>query len=271
MLVTGASSGIGRKVTERLAKSDYFVYAGARRSRDLHELGAIDNVQPLRLDVTSQEDIQNAARMVNDGEFGLYGLVNNAGVLAFGTAIDTSDAEFDSVMMVNVYGPYRMTKAFAPLITSEKGRIVMISSMAGILADQKFCAYSMSKHALEALTDCLALQLEALGVGVSAVEPGVFRTAICENTAKRVGFNFPMPDLSAFEEPDDVATAVETALSSPKPQRRYLVVSNRDQAEATIRRQFTQLVQLNEKHRYTYSRAELVKILDETLTCKTSL
>src|ERR1700694_1040932 len=78
VLVTGASTGIGRKVTERLAADGYFVYAGARKEEDLKALGAIKNVQALRLDVTKPDDITAAVTTIEQGGRGLYGLVNNA-------------------------------------------------------------------------------------------------------------------------------------------------------------------------------------------------
>src|ERR1700746_778219 len=80
VLVTGASTGIGRKITERLAADGYFVYAGARKDADRKALSAIKNVQSIRLDVTSTEDIDNAVATVTKAGRGLYGLVNNAGV-----------------------------------------------------------------------------------------------------------------------------------------------------------------------------------------------
>src|SRR5262245_56944289 len=81
VLVTGASSGIGRKVTERLAASGYFVYAGARAQKDIDELNAIKNVQALRLDVTAPAEIDAAVATVTKAGRGLYGVVNNAGVV----------------------------------------------------------------------------------------------------------------------------------------------------------------------------------------------
>ena len=79
VLVTGASAGIGRKITERLAREGYFVYAGARKEQDLKDLDAIPNVHSLRLDVTSADDIGAAVNTVTHAGRGLYGLVNNAG------------------------------------------------------------------------------------------------------------------------------------------------------------------------------------------------
>ena len=85
VLVTGASSGIGRKITERLAADGYFVYATARKEEDLKALGEIKNVQPVRLDVTHPAEIEAAVESVTKAGHGLYGLVNNAGVATEGT------------------------------------------------------------------------------------------------------------------------------------------------------------------------------------------
>ena len=109
VLVTGASSGIGRKITERLAADGYFVYATARKEEDLKALGAIRNVQSIRLDVTHPADIAAAVESVAKAGRGLYGLVNNAGVVTFGTIADMTPEEFDLCMKVNVYRPVLMT------------------------------------------------------------------------------------------------------------------------------------------------------------------
>src|SRR5688572_25313157 len=85
VLVTGASSGIGRKITERLAADGYFVYATARKEEDLKSLAAIKNVQPVRLDVTVPADIAAAVELISKAGRGLYGLVNNAGIGTIGT------------------------------------------------------------------------------------------------------------------------------------------------------------------------------------------
>ena len=266
VLVTGASTGIGRKITERLAANGYFVYATARKDEDLKALGAIKNVQAVRLDVTKSQDIDAAVEMITKAGRGLYGLVNNAGVVTLGSVADTKWDEFDLVMGVNVYGPYRVTKAFEPLITASKGRITTIGSVSGILARANFSAYSMSKHAMEALTDSLAQELAPLGVQVSVIEPGSYASEAVSNLAKRTGVELRSTDLSAEKPPDEVADAVEKALFEPNPKRRYMVVPNQRQAENTIKKQIEQLVQLNEGQPYTYDRDTLIKMLDEALS-----
>jgi short-subunit dehydrogenase len=133
--------------------------------------------------------------------------------------------------------------------------------------------YSMSKHAIEAFTDALAAEMEPLGVHVSVVEPGNYNSEIAKNAIERVGTgeverigaNVPIADRSRYKEPDEVAAAVVHALFDPNPKRRYMVVPNEREAEATIKKQIAQLVQLNEGHLYTYDREALIKMLDEAL------
>jgi len=265
VLVTGASTGIGKKVTERLAADGYFVYATARKPEDLRRLGAMKNVQALSLDVTHPEDIAAALDTISKAGRGLYGLVNNAGVGTAGSLAEMRLEEYELVMNVNAGGPVRMIKAFEPLIIERKGRIINIGSISGILASKNLAAYAMSKHAIEALTDSLADQLSDLGVRVSVVEPGNYNSEIAKSALARMGADVKLGDRSNYKEPDEVAAAVEQALSEPEPKRRYMVVPNQKEAEITIRKQIDQLVQLNEGQPYTYDRMALVTMLDEAL------
>lgn len=264
VLVTGASTGIGRKITERLAANGYFVYAGARKADDLKALAQIKNVQALRLDVTNVAEVDAAVLTIQKAGRGLYGLVNNAGIATSGTLLEMKPEEFDLVMQVNVYGPYRVTRAFAPMIVAAKGRITTIGSISGILTTRDLMAYQMSKRAVEAFTDSLALQLTPSGVTVNIVEPGNYNSDIFRSALARMNAApDPRGDRSRFKEPDEVAEAVEKALFETNPKRRYLVVPNKMEGERTIRAQLTQLVQLNQSHPYSYDREELIKLLDE--------
>lgn len=283
VFVTGASSGIGRKITEHLAAEGYFVYATARKEADLKELGAIKNVQPIRLDVTQPADIAAAVEAVTKAGRGLHGLVNNAGVATFGTIATMRMEEFDLTMKVNVYGPVMMIKAFSPLIIAGKGRIVNIGSPSGITdgGGPDIAAYVMSKHAIEGLTDSLVLQLGPLGVHVSAVEPGAYRSDIDKNMLARLTEDEkanmlkvwgPPPDPMMYPEADEVAVAVAQALFEVNPKRRYLAIPRNAQdrmnprlPERLIRYQMKQLVRWNEGHAYTFDRATLIKMLDDAL------
>ena len=266
VLVTGASSGIGRKITERLAAEGYFVYAGARSDNDLRALRAIRNVQPLRLDVTKPQDIDAAVSAVKRGGRGLYGLVNNAGIATTATVLDTKMAEFDAVMSVNVYGPWRMTRAFAPLIIASRGRMINISSINGFDAPARLGAYSMSKHALEALTDALAEELAPMGVQVSVIEPGTFKTEIGANEVHRAGTGAQVAKfISHAKDPAEVAAVVDKALFESNPKRRYMVAPDAQQASVAIQSQIEHLVEINSNQPYAYDRDALVKRLDDAL------
>jgi NAD(P)-dependent dehydrogenase (short-subunit alcohol dehydrogenase family) len=283
VLVTGASSGIGRKITEHLAAEGYLVYATARKEEDLKALGKIKNVQPLRLDVTQPADIAAAVEAVTKAGRGLYGLVNNAGVATLGTIANMRMEEFDLSMKVNAYGPVMMIKAFAPLIIAGKGRIVNIGSPSGITdgGGPDIVAYVMSKHAVEGLTDSLVLQFGPLGVQVTAVEPGAYRSDIDKNMLERLTEEEkahalkilgPMLDPTMFPEADEVAVAVSQALSEPNPKRRYLAIPrnpkdrmNSRLPERLIRWQMKKVVQWNEGHAHTFDRATLIKMLDDEL------
>ena len=282
ILVTGASTGIGRNLAETLAAKGYFVYAGARKQADLDALSAIENVQGIRLDVTIQEEIDAAVETVRAAGRGLYGLVNNAGVAVVGPMIEVDEDDMQFQMDVNLFGPYRMTKAFAPLIIESQGRITTTGSISGILSGAFLGPYSMSKHGVEAFTDSLAREMEKLGVHVSVVEPGNYNSAISESVRKRMeqrsqtaeGSLFEEElrqrldrpaDRTRFKEPDEVSAAFMQALFDENPKRRYMVVPNQREAEITIKKAIEELVQLNEGHEYSYDREALIAMLDEAL------
>jgi NAD(P)-dependent dehydrogenase (short-subunit alcohol dehydrogenase family) len=192
-------------------------------------------------------------------------VVNNAGVAVGGLLIEITEVDMNYVMQVNVYGPWRITKAFAPLVIAEKGRIVNIGSISGILSSKAEGVYSMSKHAVEAFTDSLALQMAPHGVSVSVVEPGNYDTEIMRTAIARAGGDAKAGDRSQFKPPDEVASSVELALFEPTPKRRYMTVPSAREGELTIRKAIEELVQLNEGHAFTYDRAELITMLDEAL------
>jgi len=284
ILVTGASTGIGRNLAETLAATGYHVYAGARKDKDLAALDAIDNITAVKLDVTDQEQIDAVVEMITEKGTGLYGLVNNAGVGGGGQVIDASIEDQAFIYKVNVEGVYRTTKAFAPLVVETKGRIVTTGSIAGTISSfPGFSAYSGSKHWIEAFTDSFATEMEPHGVWVSVVEPGNYKSNIRRSSVARRLENVKAAggevteemqeryeataerELS-YKEPDEVSEAFMHALFDEDPLRRYVVVPNEDEHGFTIRTKVDELVQLNEWGPYSYSRDELVELLDEALS-----
>jgi NAD(P)-dependent dehydrogenase (short-subunit alcohol dehydrogenase family) len=282
VLVTGASSGIGLKIATLLASPGHFVYAGARKPEDIATLSKIRNVQGIRLDVTAPSDIAAAVETVRKGGRGLHGVVNNAGIAILSPLMQTDDAEMASILDVNVSGPYRVTKAFAPLLIEAKGRVVTVSSISGILSGPFFGPYSMSKHAMEAFGDALDAEMAPLGVRSSLIEPGNYRSEIGRATmgqaeraaARAVGTPFEaqmkrlvtvMGNYDTYPEPDAVAEAASHALFSNVPKRRYMVVSNAREADVTINKAIEELVQLNQAHKFSYGRDVLVRKLDSAM------
>ena len=283
ILVTGASTGIGRHLAEALAAEGYHVYAGARKDKDLAELNTIENVTAVRLDVTKQDQIDAAVDKVRADGGGLYALVNNAGVGGGDFVADTPIDDQSFVYRVNVEGVYRTTKAFAPLLIESKGRIVTTGSIAGTVSWPGGSAYSGSKHWIEAFTDALAGEMAEHGVSVSVVEPGNYKSNIRRTSVAREhekmkasGGELTEEMKEAYEktaerelsykEPDEVTEAFMHALFSDAPLLRYMVVPNKREAEITIGTKINELVQLNQWSPHGFSRDELVQMLDAALS-----
>jgi NAD(P)-dependent dehydrogenase (short-subunit alcohol dehydrogenase family) len=283
VLVTGASSGLGRVMAEAMAAKGYFVYAGARKDADLAELDAIENIQAVRLDVTQQDQIDAAVKTIREAGRGLYGLVNNAGVAVVSPLMEIDEEDFHYQMNANIYGVYRITKAFAPLIIESKGRISVIGSISGTLSDATWGPYSMTKHAMEAYADALADEMKQFDVSVSLIQPGAYRSNIGKSALDRLeqqnqsAADSPFEDqmnasidwLSHFEkdhgDPAEVAEAVMKSLFDEHPKPRYLVVPSQEQAYWTINRAIERMVEQNHDQKFSYDRAQLIEMLDAAL------
>jgi len=282
VLVTGASTGIGRHVTEAMAAEGYFVYAGARKQKDLDALNAIPNVQAIRLDVTIQEEIDAAVETVRKGGRGLYGLVNNAGVGAGSPLIELDEDQTRWLFDVNIFGVLKVTKAFAPFIIESKGRITTIGSIAGVLTWVGGADYTMSKHAIEAFADVLEKEMERFDVKVSVVQPGNYNSDIGKSVRARrgelTGAQEQSPfadyyrdrlestgDRSQYKDPGEVSAEIMHALFDVNPKHRYMVVPNREEATWTIGQSMQRLVQRNEGQEHAFSREELIAMLDEAI------
>ncbi|MBT8107109.1 MAG: SDR family NAD(P)-dependent oxidoreductase [Gammaproteobacteria bacterium] len=282
ILITGASTGIGRHLAESLAADGHHVYAGARKDADLAELDAIDNITAVRLDVTKQDQIDAVVAMIGEKGTGLYGLVNNAGVGGGGPIVETPIEEQNFVYDINVEGVYRTTRAFAPLVMESKGRIITTGSIAGTGAGPGWSAYSGSKHWIEALTDALAGEMAPHGVSVSVVEPGNYKSRIRRSSAERrmeslmAGGGELTEEMKeryqktaerelSYKEPDEVTQAFMHALFDDEPLLRYVVVPNADEQAWVIGTAVRELVQLNAWGPHSYSRDELVQMLDDAL------
>ena len=290
VLITGASTGIGRLTAETLAEAGYFVYAGARKAEDLKALDAIDNIKAVRLDVTVQEEVDAAVRLIESEGRGLWGLVNNAGVNVIDPLIESDMSDLEFIFDVNVYGVVRVTKAFAPMIIESKGRIVNISSIAGVLAGgfDGYGFYIMSKHAVEAYTDQLAWEMAKLGVSVSSVLPGGFESRIGYSRCQRMLRNQAQKKYKYFADsmqfyidscqkrmsgeeidlgpqPLPVAKAVQRALFDQEPLQHYLVPGAPGEARLTMAKLVEEIASMNQDEDFALSREDLLDIFDNEM------
>ncbi len=242
VLVTGASTGIGRATTEFLAANGFGVYAGARKPEDLAKLGSIQNVVPLKIDVQRDADVQAAVDAVSKAGTGLFGIVNNAGIARAGPLMDIPVEEMIEQFDVNVIGIHRVTKAFLPFVIASKGRIVMMSSDSGFFATPFFGPYCASKHAVEGYADSLRREVSMLGVTVVIMEPGEISTPIWSKGEKQLERESDSPLIALAKKvgrhainsgktkglpPVEVAKAIHRALVIDRPKERYIVAKNK--------------------------------------------
>ncbi|XP_061173524.1 D-beta-hydroxybutyrate dehydrogenase, mitochondrial-like [Saccostrea echinata] len=257
VLVTGCDRGFGFHFAKYLDDVGFIVYAGvlskdgtgakklkSKSSKRLHVL---------QLDVTSEKDIKEVVTYINANtkSNGLWGVINNAGVNVFGDVETTPMEQYERCLSINLYGMIRVTQNVLPLIRQSQGRIVNISSVMGRYSSPGDSAYHISKHGIESMTDSLRMEMRALGVGVSIVEPGHYDAATtCSNPeivkirrhevdiqweraseevknfyGKAYFYRFFNRDnrKNSADSPDRVIDAVVDALLNESPRARYLV------------------------------------------------
>jgi NAD(P)-dependent dehydrogenase (short-subunit alcohol dehydrogenase family) len=244
VVVTGASTGIGRETVRRLHATGFDVFGSVRRTDDAAALRS-EGVTPLMLDVTDVATIATARRdvLASLAERPLVGLVNNAGIPAAGPIELLALDQLRRVLEVNVVGAVAVTQAFLPELRRSQGRIVNISSVSGRIAVPFIGAYAASKFALEAISDSLRRELLPSGVKVIVLEPGSVRTPIWEkaiaggslSSYRGTPYEALAPlvrdqALAGVErglDPAVVAEAVLEALTTPAPRTRIAVVKRK--------------------------------------------
>jgi NAD(P)-dependent dehydrogenase (short-subunit alcohol dehydrogenase family) len=186
VLISGASGGVGRELTEALSGEGWQVFAGVRSPEAAAELeGSGQSVRAVELDVTDQGSIQSAAEAVASrvGERGLTALVNNAGIIVQGPLELVPLRALRRQFEVNVIGQVAVAQAMLPLLRAGGGRIVNIGAASGLVTVPMFGPISASKTALESITDALRMELKHQGVSVSIVDPGALETEIFAKAA----------------------------------------------------------------------------------------
>lgn len=230
-LITGASSGFGRAITEAAVAADDTVIATARNTEVLADVAAAHpgQVEAFALDVTDAAAIEAAVQDVIARHGRIDVLVNNAGRGHVGAAEETSEAELRSLFDVHVFGPAALTRAVLPHMRERRsGAIVQMSSMGGQLSFAGFSAYSGTKFALEGMSEALADEVRPLGIKVLIVEPGAFRTGLFGSTtdseqiadySATVGPTRQMVEANDGRQPGDpakAAAAIITAIDAPE-------------------------------------------------------
>ncbi|HEX4563966.1 MAG TPA: SDR family NAD(P)-dependent oxidoreductase [Solirubrobacteraceae bacterium] len=249
-LITGASTGIGEATALRLSRNGWTVLAGVRDAAAADRLAQAAGVIPLTLDVTSGEEIAQAAERVraesnSDGAARLDALVNNAGI-GVGGPLETIDLdELRRQFEVNVIGAIAVTQALLPALREARGRIVFTSSIGGKISTPFIAPYAASKHAIEAFGDALRLELRTSHVRVALIEPGSVTTPIWDKARaeaqsveipselQSVYGHVPATMGKAIEDtarrgapPDKVAQTIERALTARRMKARYPVGSD---------------------------------------------
>ena len=252
VVVTGASTGIGWAIAKFLIGRGYRVFGSVRKQTDADRLKGEfgQNFTPLLFDVTDEAAVLAAARQVREALGGetLAGLVNNAGVAVAGPVLELSADDFRRQMDINVIGPVISTQAFGPLLGADpslkgpKGRIVMISSVAGKNGNPLSAPYCASKHAIEGLSESLRRELMLFGVDVIIVAPGAVKTpiwskaeqfdmSVYQNSPYLPALNKVMAFMMKLGETglpaERIAEVVFEALTAAKPRVRYQITPDR--------------------------------------------
>jgi NAD(P)-dependent dehydrogenase (short-subunit alcohol dehydrogenase family) len=245
VLITGASTGIGRATALGLAASGWTVLAGVRKAADGEALRTAggERVLALELDVTDQAQIDGAVERVGElAPGGLDALVNNAGI-GFGGPLELVPVDdLRSQFEVNVIGPVALTQALLPALRRARGRIVFVSSVGGRVAMGFTAPYAASKHAIEAIGDALRVELRSSNVQVALVEPGSVATPIWDKgRAQGDGLSVPAELTAQYGHvpaamnkvledterrgipPEQVAATIERALTARRMKARYLI------------------------------------------------
>jgi NAD(P)-dependent dehydrogenase (short-subunit alcohol dehydrogenase family) len=248
VVVTGASTGIGWATAKLLLARGFRVFGSVRKVQDAQRLSSEfgTNFTPLLFDVTDEAKVRAAAsevRVALNGET-LAGLVNNAGIAVAGPLLELTTDEFRRQMDVNVIGPVIATQAFGPLLGADtslrgpKGRIAMVSSVAGKNGNPLLSPYSTSKHAIEGLSESLRREFTLFGIDVIIIAPGAVKTPIWGkadeidiSTYKNSPFFSALQGVRKFMAQlsetglpaERIAEVIFTALTTASPKVRYQI------------------------------------------------
>ncbi len=237
-LVTGGSSGIGEATALRLQELGYTTYAAARRVERMEHL-TTSGIRPLAMDVTDDQSMQTGVEKILAEEGRIDVLVNAAGYGSWGAVEDVPLSEARNQVEVNLFGAARLTQLVLPQMRDQRsGTIVNVTSMGGKIYTPLGAWYHATKHALEALSDCLRMELKSFGIDVVVIEPGAIKTefnGIVEDKLRAVSGTGPYaPQGNALADtivsestgrrsspPELIAKTIGKAVTARRPKTRY--------------------------------------------------
>jgi len=243
VFVSGATSGIGLATAKKLHAAGWKVFAGGLQGDNFLQLG--HEITQLPFDIGDEDGVSGAAKFLSIEIEQLDALVNNAGIQISGHLEALSMQEIRRQFDVNVFGHLHLIKALLPLLKkAPSARIVNVSSLMGEVAMPMLGAYSMSKHALEAMSDVLRLELAPQGIHVSVVAPGAISTPMAEQSLEKLEelYNNSFPEVQSdykflYEgmaktlenqnqsatSPEKIAEVIVKALTTENPKARYSI------------------------------------------------
>jgi NAD(P)-dependent dehydrogenase (short-subunit alcohol dehydrogenase family) len=249
IVITGVSTGIGRASLDLLHEKGYHIFGSVRNQADADKLSKIypDRFTPLRFDVQNHDEVVKASKVVFEQCETLVGLINNAGIAIPGPLELLSEEQFEKQLDVNVKSIRRITNLFLPLLgtkpgsAKQPGRIINISSVSGLFNSPFNGAYSISKHALESMTDIYRRELRRYGIKVIAIEPGPIKTEIWKKNLNKMDEFKDSDYYEVLQKADkiienaernalpveNVSRLVAKCLTVSRPKTRYIVHKNK--------------------------------------------
>lgn len=249
IVITGVSTGIGRASLDLLHEKGYHIFGSVRNQADADKLSKIypNRFTPLRFDVQNHDEVVKASKVVFEQCETLVGLINNAGIAIPGPLELLSEEQFEKQLDVNVKSIRRITNLFLPLLgikpgsAKQPGRIINISSVSGLFNSPFNGAYSISKHALESMTDIYRRELRRYGIKVIAIEPGPIKTEIWKKNLNKMDEFKDSDYYEVLQKADkiienaernalpveNVSRLVAKCLTVSRPKTRYIVHKNK--------------------------------------------
>lgn len=248
VLITGGTDGLGKATAVLLAERGYRVFAAGRSAEKRTQLDVLAGgrklpLESLEMDVVDGESVRRAVQMVQEKAGAIDVLINNAGVGYYATVEDLRLEDLRKQFETNLFGVVRVTQAVLPQMRERRrGRIVMMSSVAGLITPPTYGPYSSSKHALEGLSNALRLEMYPFGVEVILIEPGYIITSFQQTAAEHIQPYMEIAKTGPYARvyagtwggvkrsratskttPEDCARVILRAIEARRPKARYTV------------------------------------------------